>query len=68
MNFISKEFKRCCFHGIEAKLLKLQSELINIPLVQKEVTADVKKYEKEFKEAVRKLKAFNIKGMVLMFT
>lgn len=62
LNFISKEYKRCCFHGIEAKLIKLQADSIGIPLIQKEVTADMKEYEKEFKEAVSKIKG--IKTMV----
>jgi len=53
LNFISREFKRCCFHGIEAGLIKLQAELIGIPLVQQEVTADMGEYEKEFKAAVK---------------
>lgn len=56
LNFISKEYKRCCFHGIEAKLLKLQAESVGIPLAQKEVSADMKKYEDEFKQAVSELK------------
>ena len=64
LNFISKEYKRCCFHGVEAKILKLQSDLIGIPLVQKEVTADMKEYEKEFKEAVSSLKQEGITEMV----
>ena len=64
LNFVSKEFKRCCFHGIEARLLKLQAELTGIPLVQKEVTADMQEYEKEFKAAVNELKAVGVKGMV----
>ncbi len=64
LNFISKEHKRCCFHGVEAKLLKLQADLIGIPLVQKEVTADMKEYEKEFKEAVSSLKQEGITRMV----
>lgn len=64
LNFISKEHKRCCFHGVEADLLKLQAGSIGIPLVQKEVTADMQKYEKEFKEAVLELKARGIGAMV----
>jgi len=56
VNFISKKYKRGCFHGIEADLLKLQSELIGIPLVQKEVTDDMKEYEREFKEAISSIK------------
>jgi uncharacterized protein (TIGR00290 family) len=56
LNFISRESKRCCFHGLESRLIKLQAELIGIPLIQKEVTADMQEYEKEFKEAVSKIK------------
>ncbi len=55
VNFISREHRRCCFHGVEAGLLKLQAERIGIPLMQKEVAADMKQYEKEFKEAMRGL-------------
>ncbi len=64
LNFISKEYKRCCFHGIEAELLALQTRLIGIPLVQKEVSPDMKEYEKEFKQAVGGLKAKGIEAMV----
>lgn len=64
LNFISKKYKRGCFHGIEAKLMNLQAELIGIPLIQKEVSPDMKKYEQEFKEAVSKLKSKSIKAMV----
>ena len=62
LNFISKEFRRCCFHGIEAELIQLQAELMGIPLIQKEVTADMQEYEKEFKAAVSELK--DIKAIV----
>jgi len=64
LNFISKEYKRCCFHGIEAKLLKLQAEAVGIPLLQKEVSPDMKEYEKEFKQAVSELKVRGISEMV----
>ena len=64
LNFVSREFKRCCFHGIEAGLLQLQAELIGISLIQKEVTADMQEYEKEFKEAVTELKVQGIRKMV----
>lgn len=57
LNFISREYRRCCFHGIEADLLKLQADLVGIPLIQKEVTADMKEYEKEFKDAVKGIKS-----------
>lgn len=64
LNFISRESKRGCFHGIESGLMKLQAEAIGIPLVQKEVTADMKKYEEEFKEAVNELMLHRIGNMV----
>jgi uncharacterized protein (TIGR00290 family) len=64
LNFISREYKRCCFHGIEAELLRLQAKLVGIPLVQKEVSPDMQKYEEEFKQAVQELKARGITGMV----
>jgi uncharacterized protein (TIGR00290 family) len=64
LNFISKEYKRCCFHGIEARLINLQSKLIGIPLVQREVSSNMEEYEKEFKEAVFYLKNNGIEGMV----
>jgi len=64
LNFISKKYKRCCFHGIQKDLIDLQANLIGIPLFQKEVSPDMKLYEKEFKEAVNLLKKKGVKGMV----
>jgi uncharacterized protein (TIGR00290 family) len=55
LHFISRESKRSCFHGIESRLMDLQAERIGIPIIQKEVTADMKEYEKEFKEAVSEI-------------
>lgn len=62
MNFISKEYKRCCFHGVEAGLIQGQSDLMGIPLIQHEVTADMKTYEQEFKAAVGAV--VGVQGMV----
>jgi len=64
LNFMSREHKRCCFHGIESRLIDLQAKCLGIPLVQKGVTPDMKKYEEEFKEAVTELKAEGINKMV----
>jgi len=64
LNFVSKEYKRCCFHGVEAGLLNLQAQLIGIPLIQKEVSPDMEDYEREFKEAVSEVKSSGIEGMV----
>ena len=62
VNFISKDFHRVSFHGTEAKLIQLQSQSIEIPLLQKETTRDG--YEQEFKEAVRSLIPIGVEGMV----
>ncbi len=62
-NFISKEFGRVSFHGIEPKLIRLQSITLGIPLLQKETTREA--YDQAFKEAGRSLKDNGIEGMVL---
>jgi uncharacterized protein (TIGR00290 family) len=64
LNFISRESKRGCFHGIEGRLLKFQADLIGIPLVQKEVSPDMQMYESEFKAAVNELRGTDIGSMV----
>ena len=64
LNFVSRESKRGCFHGVEGKLLKLQADLIGIPLVQYEVSPDMNKYEEEFKAAVTELRGKDIGSMV----
>jgi uncharacterized protein (TIGR00290 family) len=64
INFISRESKRGCFHGLDGKLLEFQAGLIGIPLVQEEVSPDMKKYEEEFKAAVKKFINKGINAMV----
>ncbi len=65
LNFISKETKRGCFHGIDSTLMEMQSKTIGIPIIQKEVSPDMEKYEEEFKSAVLELKEKEgIQGMV----
>ena len=64
LNFISRESKRGCFHGIEGRLLKFQAERVGIPLVQREVSPDMQKYEEEFKAAVTELRGKDIDNMV----
>jgi diphthine-ammonia ligase len=62
LNFVSRKSLRCCFHGIDQDLIKLQADAIGIPLVQRAVSDDMKEYEKEFKAAVSELK--DIQAMV----
>ncbi|HTY45019.1 MAG TPA: diphthine--ammonia ligase [Patescibacteria group bacterium] len=64
LNFISRESRRGCFHGLEGRLLKFQADLIGIPLVQKEVSSDMEKYEEEFKAAVTEFRGRGIGTMV----
>lgn len=66
MNFISEEYRRCCFHGIAGDLMRLQSTAIGIPLIQREVPADMQEYEERFKSAVNKIRRDerDIQGMV----
>lgn len=62
VNFISEEYKRVRFHGTDARLIRTQSELAGIQLVQGETTPDG--YEQEFKNTVQSLVSQGIRGMV----
>jgi diphthine-ammonia ligase len=62
VNFISRESQRVSAHGLMPGLVKLQSERIGIPLVQKETTHDG--YEQQFKEVVNSLIPSGVEGMV----
>jgi len=64
LNFVSRDSKRGCFHGLESELLKFQANLIGIPIVQYEVSPDMAKYEEEFKTAVTQLSKREINSMV----
>jgi len=56
LNFLSKEFGRCCFHGIAADLMRAQAGCLGLGIVQPLVSQDMGAYEREFKEAVLRLK------------
>jgi len=65
LNFISEEYKRCCFHSVSSELMNIQAEAIQIPIVQKSVPAGMEEYENQFKLAVNELKEKRkIQGMV----
>lgn len=61
LNFVSKE-ERCMSHGLDPKLMVAQSEVIGIPIIQREVTWDT--YEEGFKATMMKLKQIGKKGAV----
>jgi diphthine-ammonia ligase len=61
-NLVSENLGRCCFHGIESGLLRLQAGLIGIPLVQKIARDDMHEYEKDFKDGISQLAG--VRGIV----
>jgi len=62
MNFISEEHRRVRSHGIDAEIIKLQAEAVDIPLLQRATTWNG--YEEAFKEAVRTLIPHHVKGVI----
>ena len=62
VNFISRDSQRVSAHGTVPGLVKLQSECIGIPLVQRDTTWDG--YEQEFKQTVKDLIPQGVKGMI----
>ncbi len=64
LNFVSRGTGRGCFHGLEGRLLRRQAELLGIPLVQREVSPDMREYEEEFKAAVTEVRGNSINHMV----
>lgn len=62
LNFISENGKRSRSHGIRSYLLKMQSEVMDIPIVQVGTTWEG--YEEKFKKTVEELKNEGIKGGV----
>ncbi len=64
LNMVSKEYDRCCFHGIESRLMRDQAEAIGIPVLQRAMTDDMGEYEKEFRAALAELKASGVEGVV----
>jgi uncharacterized protein (TIGR00290 family) len=65
LNFISEEYKRCCFHGVSNELMNIQADAIEIPIFQRSVPADMEEYETQFKLVVNELKTKRkIQGMI----
>lgn len=65
LNLISKDINKCCFHGIDAELLRAQAASMGIPLLQKEASRDMHDYETEFKSALALLRDnYGVEGAV----
>ncbi len=62
LNMITEDGKRSWTHGLSAELLKIQSQAIGIPLVQRRSTGTT--YEADFKDAILNLRKGGITGGV----
>ena len=62
LNMVTEEGERSRSHGLSSKLIRLQSEALNIPLLQQRCGWTT--YEREFKKAVLKLKKKGIEAGV----
>lgn len=60
LNMVTEEGKRSRSHGLSSKLIRLQSEALNIPLLQQRCTWE--SYEGEFKKVVLKMKENGVKA------
>ena len=59
LNMVSENGERSRGHGISADLIKLQADLIGVPVVQKKTTWPT--YEEVFKKAISELKKEGVK-------
>lgn len=62
LNAIRKRYGRVAFHGVRRELIELQAKAIGVPLHQFAVNMD--NYEEKYKEAVRAVKAWGVRGGV----
>ena len=61
-NTITEDGKKSCSHGLSADIIKVQSQAIGIPVVQKRTTSE--SYEAVFKDMLRNFKQEGIEGGV----
>ena len=61
-NTVTEDGKRSCSHGLSADVIRVQSQAIGIPLVQRRTTPDT--YETEFKNMLRNFKLEAVEGGV----
>ncbi len=62
LNAVRKRYGRVAFHGVRRELIELQAEAIGVPLHQFKVNLD--NYEEKYKEAVRAVKTWGVRGGV----
>jgi len=61
-NTITEDGKKSCSHGLSADIIKIQSQALGIPVVQKRTTSE--SYEAVFKSMLREFKQEGIEGGV----
>jgi len=61
-NTVTEDGKRSCSHGLPATTIQVQSQAIEIPLVQRKTTWDT--YEAEFKDMLRTFRQEGVEGGV----
>jgi len=59
LNMISEDGKYSCSHGVGSKLLRLQAEAMEVPIVQRNTTWET--YEEEFKKVISGFKEREIR-------
>lgn len=60
VNMITEDGKRSRSHGLSSEVLRMQSEAIGIPLIQKRTSRET--YEAEYKNAIHSMKQEGING------
>lgn len=62
-NTISDDYKRVRFHGLPAELIQAQAQAMQIPLIQKETSAN--NYRRDYLDNLKKVIKKDISGLVL---
>ncbi len=62
LNFVNKDSTRAMSHGLDPKLIALQAQAMQLPIIQQEVTWET--YEAGFKAALEKLKLKGFTGLI----
>lgn len=62
LNFVNKDSTRAMSHGLDHKLIALQAQAMNLPIIQQQVTW--KTYEAGFKAALAELRLKGVTGLI----
>lgn len=62
LNFVNKDSTRAMSHGLDHKLIALQAQAMNLPIIQQKVTW--KTYEAGFKAALAELRLKGVTGLI----